>query len=187
MYGEFAKVRDMYLLLFFLSFSLMAALPSGTPTFEELDLEMRGYVKYASTFLGWKPDAFVSHVSHTNSLGNNTFFSNGYSRFYVIVFDQRFVEKNTPGVRKGIAGHEVGHAYPPCEELYNLWTHGLVSYVASENCADVVAATVFGYQNALALLQAIRRENPTSESIQHRIDLLKKQRLGAEKDLTPHP
>ena len=162
----------------------MGALPSGPPTIEELDLEMRGYVKYASSMLGWKPDAFVSHVSHTNSLGNNTFFSNGYSRFYVIVFDQTFIEKNTPGVRKAIAGHEVGHAYPPCEELYNLWTHGLVSYVASENCADVVAATVFGYQNAIALLQAIRREDPKSESIQHRIDRLKKQRIGAENDLT---
>lgn len=177
----------MYLLLFFLSFSLMAALPSGTPTIEELDLEMRGYVRYASTMLGWDPEAFASHVNHTGSLGNNTFFSNGYSRFYMVVFDQGFLEKNTPGVRKAIAGHEVGHAYPPCEEMYSLYVHGLVSYVTSENCADVVSATVFGYQNAFALLQAIRREDPTSESIQHRIDLLKKQRLGAGKGLTPHP
>lgn len=165
----------------------MGVLPNGQPTIQELDVEMRGYVKYASAMLGWAPETFSSHVNHTGSLANNTFFSNGYSSFYVLVFDLSFIEKNTTGVRKAIAGHEVGHAYPPCEELYNLWNHGLVSYVASENCADVVSATVFGYQDTMAFLQAIRRENPKSESIQHRIDLMKKQRLGLQKGLTlPH-
>jgi len=184
MYGEFARVRDMYLLLFFLSFSLMGALPHSNPTIEELDIEMRGYVNYASTMLGWPPDAFASHVNHTNSVGNNTFFENGYSRFYLVVFDQGFLEKNTEGVRKALAGHEVGHAYPPCEEMYALYAHGLVSYVTSENCADVVAATVFGYQNAVAFLEAIKREHPESDSIQHRINMLKKQQHGPDKDLT---
>lgn len=171
----------MFLFLFLLSSSFMYAITP--PDYDTLDDEMRAYVKYAAVALQFNPDRFSSHIHHTKNWANQSLFYNGESLFYVVVFDKKFVEEHTKNVRKAIAGHEVGHAYPPCEELFYLYWDGIVSYSTSENCADVVSATIFGYQNMLAALEAIKRGVKDARAIDQRIEKLKEQ-LG-QKDLTP--
>jgi len=159
------------------------------PSYESMDDEMRSYVKESAEFLGWEKKDFASHVNITNSWANLSFFNNGRSAFYIVIFDETFVRTQPQHIKKAIAGHEVGHAYAACEAIYTAYYYGYGTYLDVENCADSIAVNIFGFDGMHAALKEIKKSNPESRDIDLRIELLYDQfgSLGVEKDLTQHP
>lgn len=164
--------RDIIVMLFLLSILLMQAITP--PNYESMDEEMRAYVRIAAEFLGYKERDFASHIEMTHTWANQSYFTNGISSFYVVVFDEDFVRTQPSHIRKAIAGHEVGHAYPVCEEIFwNYYYEGWGStYLDAENCADVISVVIFGFENMYAALKEIKRTTPKARDIDARIEML---------------
>jgi len=158
------------------------------PSYESIDDEMRSYVKEAAEFLGWREKDFASHIQTTSSWANQSFFNNGRSSFYIVIFDETFVRTQPQNIRKAIAGHEVGHAYFACEDAYIDYYYGYGTYLDVENCADVISVMIFGFDGNYAALKEIKKASPKATDIDLRIELLYSQfgSLGVEKDLTQH-
>lgn len=168
--------------------SLLLIQATTTPaTHQELDDEMRGYVKYAATALGFDPDNFASHVTPTTSWASQNYFSNGWSSFYLITFDREFVERQPTNIKKAIAAHEVGHAYYPCSVIGRQYEYGLATYLDLENCADLVSSVIYSYEYTMAALLLMQELLPDYPSVAARVNRLKEQ-LGdienPEADLT---
>ena len=169
--------------------SLLLIQATTTPaTHEELDDEMRGYVKYAARAIGFDPDNFASHVTPTTSWASQNYFSNGWSSFYLITFDREFVEKQNERVKKAIAAHEVGHAYPTCANLGRRYEYGWGTYLEVENCADLLSAVIYDYKYTMEALLLMQELLPDYPSVAARVELLKEQLGGIperpDEDLT---
>ena len=161
--------------------SLLLIQATTTPaTHQELDDEMRGYVKYAAAAIGYDPDNFASHVTPTTSWASQNYFSNGWSSFYLITFDREFVERQPTNIKKAIAAHEVGHAYLPCANLGRLYQFGWGTYLAVENCADVISSIVYSYEYTMAALLLMQELLPDYPSVAARVKLLEEQLGGIE-------
>lgn len=158
------------------------------PTHQELDDEMRGYVKYAVLKLGYDPEEFASHVTPTSSWASLNYLHNRYSSYYMITFDREFVERQPTNIKKAIAAHEVGHAYVICAAISRDYEYGLATYLESENCADIISAIIYEYSWTLAALKGIKEEMPDAWKIDERIKLLEMQLGGIpeteDEDLT---
>lgn len=169
--------------------SLLLIQATTTPaTHQELDDEMRGYVKYAVKQLGMNQENFASHVTPTESWASLSYQDNKWSAYYMVNFDREFVERQPTNIKKAIAAHEVGHAYPVCEVIARRFEFGHATYLESENCADIVSSIVFRYEWTLAALKGIREEMPDAWKINERIELLELQLGGIpereDEDLT---
>lgn len=159
--------------------SLLLIQATTTPaTHQELDDEMRGYVKYAVLMLGYDPENFASHVTPTTSWASLNYLHNRYSSYYMITFDREFVERQPTNIKKAIAAHEVGHAYRVCAIIARDYEYGHATYLESENCADVVSAIIYEYEWTLAALNGIKNEMPDAWKINERIKLLEEQLGG---------
>ena len=164
----------MFLALILTSLLLIQA--TTTPqTHKELDDEMREYVKYASSFLGFDPEAFASHITPTSSWASLSYNHNRYSSYYMVTFDREFVERQPTNIKKAIAAHEVGHAYGPCELVSRKHEHGFATYLAVENCADMISSVIYSYEWTMEALRGIKEEMPDAFNIDARIKLLKSQ------------
>lgn len=167
----------MFLSLILTSLLLIQA-TTTTPTHQELDDEMRGYVKYAVTVLGFDQEQFASHVTPTSSWASLNHLYNRYSSYYMITFDREFVERQPTNIKKAIAAHEVGHAYRACAIISRDFEYGHATYLESENCADVISAIVYNYEWTMAALRGIKEEMPDAWNIDERIKLLEEQLGG---------
>ena len=154
------------------------------PTYEELDEEMRVYVKEAAVRIGFNPELFASHITPTSSWASQSYHYTHLAGFYIITFDREFVEKQNVRIKKAIAAHEVGHAYYHCYFLSQQYAYGIATYLEMENCADMISAVIFDYEWTLEALKGIRDEMPDARSINDRINLLKEQLGPKEEDLT---
>ncbi len=168
--------------------SLLLIQATTTPaTHQELDDEMRGYVKEAVAKIGYNPDNFASHVTPTEVWASQNYFNNGWSSFYIITFDREFVEKQNVRVKKAIAAHEVGHAYYPCSLIGKQYQYGLATYLDVENCADVIASIIYSYEYTMEALKVMQELLPDFPSVAARVKLIEEQLGGIEKpeiDLT---
>ena len=177
----------MFLSLILTSLLLIQA-TTTPPTHQELDDEMREYVKHAVEVLGMDQEDFASHVTPTLSWAALNYLQNMYSSYYMVTFDREFVERQPTNTKKAIAAHEVGHAYPTCAVISRRFEFGLATYLESENCADVVSAIVYKYEWTLAALKGIKEEMPDAWKIDERIRLLEMQLGGIpereDEDLT---
>ncbi len=181
--------KDMILVMILLSTLISQAI---TPTkYKSIEEEMRSYVASAASLLDLPDNLFVTHVDRIRGWAGQSIAIMGDSQFYIVLFDRGFVESQPKNVRKAIAGHEVGHSYPSCETAYNDFYYRSGTYLESENCADVVSSTIFGFENMYAALIEIKRIVPSARDIDGRIKLLyeqlspealKKARREAEKE-----
>ena len=177
----------MFLSLILTSLLLIQA-TTTPPTHEELDDEMRRYVKHAVKVLAMNPEDFASHVTPTLSWASLSWHHGKWSQFYIINFDREFVERQPTNIKKAIAAHEVGHAYLACAVISRKFEYGLATYLESENCADIVSAIVYDYEWTLAALKGIKADMPEAWKINERIRLLESQLGGIlereDEDLT---
>lgn len=165
--------------------SLLLIQATTTPqTYEELDEDMREYVRYSAEVLGLDPSLIASHVTPTSTLASSVYFDNGWSSFYIVTFDTDYLEKQPTHIKKAMAAHEVGHGYYPCAVMSSRYRYGLATYLEKENCADVASVVVYGYRSASESLKAIRAAFPNAINIDARISLLEEQLGPKEEDLT---
>lgn len=165
--------------------SLLLIQATTTPsTYKDIDDEMRSYVREAAARMGVNPEEFASHVTPTSSLASQRYYKGNYASFYIVTFDREFIERQNVRVKKAIAAHEVGHAYPSCAVLSNAHYYGVATYLDKENCADILSAVLSNYEWAMEALQRIKRESPDTIDIDNRINLLKEQLGTPEEDLT---
>lgn len=164
----------MFLSLILTSLLLVQA-TTVPPTYQELDDEMRKYVRYAVKVLGLNPEQFASHITPTTSWAALAYYQNAWSSYYIVNFDREFIERQSTNTKKSIAAHEVGHAYEPCAIISSMHEYGYATYLESENCADVVSTVVYEYEWALTALKKLKEDMPDSWEINERIKLLESQ------------